>query len=88
MIGNPIVQLNWWIFGNRCVLSVLEERLRERAGRRAIGEADREPLEFVSHLMSSVLGRPVSRSWGSRVSYSVLWGGFAIAAMRLAAQRP
>ena len=86
LIGNPIVQLNWWIFDNRCALSVLEERLRARAAGGAVIPADDgQPLEFVSGVLSRILGRPVSRGWGSAVSYTFLWGGFAIATARLVA---
>src|SRR5262244_1901203 len=64
MIGNPVVQLNWWLFDNRCALSILEERLRARSAPSAQSDVDGEPGDFVSRVMSDALGRPVSRAWG------------------------
>ena len=76
----PVVQLNWCVFGNRCVLTVLEERLRHPEG---MSEAGEPPLHFVSGLLSRILGRPVSHFWGDVVSYVVVWGGFALCLTRL-----
>lgn len=82
LIFYPLVQLNWWWFGNRCVLTVLEEKLR-RAAPTAPPAEGKEPLHFVQGLGSRLLGRPVSRVWADVVSYGVVWGGFTIAGLRL-----
>lgn len=79
LVVYPLVQIQWWLFGNRCVLSILEEKLR-RTGP-AAGEA--EELHFVQVLGSRLLRRPLSRVWADVFSYGVLWGGFAVAAARL-----
>jgi hypothetical protein len=77
----PIVLLNWWVFGNRCVLSVVEERLRGTSAR-ASGQTE-EPLHFVQLLGSRLVGRPVPRVWADIVSYGVVCFGFAITGLRL-----
>jgi hypothetical protein len=88
LISHPLVYLNWRIFDNRCVLTVIEERLRMRAADPHVSArlAAGEPLDFVSGVLSLVLRRPISRAQGSVVSHTFLWGGFAIAAARLAAR--
>jgi len=74
----PLVQLGWWLFGNRCVLTVLEEKLRRPAPR-----TDVEELHFVQALGTRLLGREVSRSFADVLSYGAVWGGFAIVGVRL-----
>ena len=83
----PIVQLNWCVFGNRCVLTVIEEWLRQDGAPPPVPEASEPPTHFVSDLLSKALSRPVSRAWGDVVSYAVLWGGFALGSLRLLAGR-
>ncbi|HKA13447.1 MAG TPA: hypothetical protein VKH41_00395 [Myxococcota bacterium] len=90
VIGYPLIQLGWCAFGNRCPLTVLEERLRARARLRSVGTDPQTepPLHFAADLLSLLLRRPVSRVWGDVFSYTCVWGGFAIAAARLYARQP
>lgn len=79
----PVVQLNWLVFGNRCALTVVEERLRRGTG---TDDDDGAELHFVVGLLTRLLGRPVPRFYGDLVSYGVLWGGFTVASARLLAR--
>ena len=85
VLAYPLVQLNWLAFGNRCFLTVLEERLRGGKPRELPApEADGDPPhDFVSAFLSHALGRRVPRRLSNALSYGVVWGGFAIAALRL-----
>lgn len=78
----------WHAFGDRCPLTVLEERLRQTGRDRGSPTPSRdEPpvaeTHFVSMLLSRVLGRPVSRRIGDRVVYGVLFLSMFISALRL-----
>ena len=81
VIAYPVIQLNWWVFDNRCILTVLEEKLRGPGAKRHA--ADDEPLNFVAELGSRILGRPVPGSWANVASYAVIWWGFAVVSVRL-----
>lgn len=76
----PVVLLNWWAFGNRCVLTVLEEKLRGPAPAPL-----EEPLHFVQACGSRLMGRSVPRVYADVVSHGVVWGGLAAAWTRLLA---
>lgn len=76
-----LVQLNWCMFGNRCLLTILEERLRGTGA--ATAGATEEPLHFVQVVGARLLRRPVSRFWADVFSYAVVWGGFGLTAARL-----
>ena len=78
-------QIGWWICNDRCVLSVLEERLRGTLAPRLVVPEDQEqPPNFVADLGARLLGRPIPYTWTNRVIYVVVWGGGAVAALRLA----
>ena len=101
----PMVHLNWWVFRDRCILTILEEKLRgapaaapvaaggeapARPAGPAVGDEPQEALgdteedlHFVSTFLSGLLGRPVSRAVADRISYGVVWTGFALGAGRL-----
>jgi hypothetical protein len=82
LVFYPVVLLNWCAFRNRCVLTVLEEKLRgpERRVRPAQAE---EELHFVQDLGRWLLERPVSRSVADALAYGAVWGGFALTGLRL-----
>ena len=82
LILYPVIQFNWWYFEGRCILTILEEKLRGEEAVPVSADAE-EPLNFVAELGSKICGRPIPHAWADRVSYSVLWGGFAGAALRL-----
>jgi len=88
LVAYPLIQLNWWVFGGRCVLTVLEERLRAGVPDGALRTASGpEPApNFVARLGTRITGRPVSNAWADIASYSVIWGGFALASLRLCLQ--
>jgi hypothetical protein len=85
VVSAPIVQAGWWIFRDRCVLTLLEKRLRgSRAPAVATPGADADPPpNFIADLARSVLGRPVSHGWVDLVARVVMWSAFGIAALRL-----
>lgn len=89
VIGYPVVQINWWLFDDRCGLTVLEEWLRSpQAGTarlQAAAAEEEEPLHFIAHLGERLLGRPMPRETADVLSYAVVWGGFAVASLRLVA---
>ena len=79
VVAAALVQVGWWIFGDRCLLTVAESRLR--------GASDEEPegaeARFVGDLAARILGwRPADR-WLDLATYGVMWGACAIAALRL-----
>lgn len=82
-LGVPALQLTWRAFGDRCPLTVLEERLREPVPepRPEDGEG---PRNFVADLLSGVLGRPVSHRITNRLVHGVTWFAFSVAVFRLA----
>ncbi|HBZ71209.1 MAG TPA: hypothetical protein DEP35_16360 [Deltaproteobacteria bacterium] len=84
-IGVPTLQLTWRLMGDRCPLTWLEQALR---GNHAIGPAppdDREgPPNFVTRLLTAILGRAVSQRASDRLVNRVAWSGFSIAVLRLA----
>ena len=82
VIVYPMIQLNWWVFRGRCVLTILEEKLRGSGASVSVQEATEE-FHFLQDLGMRLFGRPVARIWADVVAYAVLWGGFAIASVRL-----
>ena len=88
VVGNPLIHLQWRAFGDRCLLTILEERLRGATFERraAVVDGD-EPVGFVAETLSRALGRPVTHGFANVLSYGVLWAGFAIAVVRLAFAR-
>ncbi len=83
VVGAPIIQLNWLLLDNRCVLTIVEDRLRGPAGP-AAEDAVNEGEAFIVRLLSRLVGGPVPVWWGNALGYGVLWGSFAVSALRLA----
>ncbi len=84
VIGYPLLQINWWSFGNRCILTIVEERLRGPDAKRHVAEDDaEEPLNFTAEILSRALGRPVPHWTADVLSYGIVWGGFTLSALRL-----
>jgi len=88
VVGNPLIHLQWRIFENRCLLTILEERLRGPSLVRKVAvEDEAEPMGCVAETLSRALGRPITHAFADRLSYGVLWAGFVVAAARLLAAR-
>jgi len=79
VLGATVVQAGWWLFGNRCLLTVAEARLRGSPA----GGVTLDDAHFVRDLAERVLGRRPSERWLELATYGVMWGAFAIAAARL-----
>lgn len=77
-IGAPFLHAHWRI-NDVCVLTTLERRLRGRPATAPGGESG-----FIGQLLERLLGRPLSETWVTRLTYGVLWVGGAVAALRLA----
>jgi hypothetical protein len=84
-IGVPVLRLSWAAMGDRCPLTALEEALR---GSHALCPAHPDhgesPPNFVTRLLTAILGRPVSQRVSDRVVNGVAWSGFSVAVLRLA----
>src|SRR5262249_41371588 len=78
LLGAVVLQVQWWL-NDVCVLTTLERLLRGRASALASGDGN-----FLAGLARSIVGRPVPSAWVNRISYTVLWGGAGVAALRLA----
>jgi len=83
----PIMQIQWWVNRNRCVLTTLEHRLRE--GRPGAAE-DRSPASpvptpedaFVGRLLGPFVGELSNRAIDG-IATGVLWLGFLICGARI-----
>jgi len=85
-IGAIVVRTNWWLFDDRCLLTILESRLRggdALAARRLEEDADAPP-SFIGDLVARVLGRPLPLQWVDNASHAIMWGAFSVATLRLA----
>jgi len=83
--GVPTLQLIWWAMEDRCPLTVLEEALRGSRGIPSGAPDDGlAPPNFVTRLLTAMLGRPVSQRVSDRVVNGVAWSGFSVAVLRLA----
>jgi len=83
--GVPTLQLIWWAMEDRCPLTVLEEALRGSRGIPCGAPDDGlAPPNFVTRLLTAMLGRPVSQRVSDRVVNGVAWSGFSVAVVRLA----
>lgn len=86
MVAAVVVQSGWWFFGDTCVLTLLEQKLRgaprpDDRGRAHLPEA---PPNFLLETATRMLGRPASARVVDALARIVMWGAFAIAALRLA----
>jgi hypothetical protein len=84
-IGVPMLQLLWKLTDDRCPLTALEESLRgaQRIGPAASKQGE-DPPNFVTRLLTGILGRPVSQRASDRIVHGIAWSGFSIAVLRLA----
>lgn len=79
--GGILMQFSWTLFDNDCPLTLLERRL---AGIRAREGNPTEQRNFVSGLLSRVIGRTVSDRAGDATTYAVLFSSMLFCAVRLA----
>jgi len=82
-VGVPGLQLTWRAMGDRCPLTALEEALGGRQGRGGV-QPDERPPDFVTRLLTAILGHPVSQRVSDRVVNGIAWSGFSVAVLRLA----
>ena len=83
-LGNPLIHLQWRVLDDRCLLTILEERLRGPTfERRAAVVRGDEPVGFVAETLSRLLGRPVGHGVADALSYGVVWAGVGVVAVRL-----
>jgi len=78
-VGSPIVQVQWLVNDDLCVLTTLERRLRGVAHVAPDGQQS-----FLGDLVRRLTGRAPTDACVNRVTYAVLWGGAFVAAIRLA----
>jgi len=84
-VGVPALQLTWKTMNDRCPLTTLEEALRGSHALSPAQQSDGEsPPDFVTRLLTAILGRPVSQRMSDRVVNGVAWSGFSVAILRLA----
>ncbi len=81
VVGGLLTQLNWWATGNRCVLTIAEERLRAGSAWASTGRDE----TFVARLVTSVIGRPCPPRLAQITAHLVLWASIGTAAFRLVA---
>ena len=84
VVWNPLIQLQWRLLDDRCILTIAEEKLRGPTfvQQTAVGEEGQE-ARCVAEFMARVLGRPVSNWVADAISHGLLWTTFSIAALRL-----
>ena len=84
-IGVPMLRVSWAAMGERCPLTALEEALRgNETLLRSLRDHGESPPNFVTRLLTAILGRPVSQRTSDRVVNGVAWSGFSVAVLRLA----
>jgi hypothetical protein len=79
LVGALLTQLNWWVTHNRCVLTILEEWLRDGSAAASSGR----DTNFVARLMTSLTGRVFPNWLAHAVAYVVLWFALIVSAVRL-----
>lgn len=86
VVGAVVVRAGWWLFDDRCLLSILEARLRGGAVSFSTQPelAPEEKPNFIADTVEGLLGRPMPLHWVNNATYAVLWSAFSIAAVRLA----
>lgn len=79
VVGAPVMHLQWRLNDDVCVLTKLERYLRG---------ADPTPRgserSFIAATMERLAGRELPARCVNGVTYAVLWGGAAVAGLRLA----
>ena len=83
VIGVPLLQLGWWLLDGVCLLTIFERRLRRDPHAPRSADPEDRP-NFVAAVVSKLVGRPVPERWTDIASYCVAWGGWTVAAARLA----
>lgn len=84
VLGGVALQGIWRIFEDRCPLTILEERLRgEPPPLERATEDEEAPMNFVSELLTRILGRPIPHRCADATTYGVLYASMTISAVRL-----
>lgn len=84
VIWNPLIQLQWRLLDDRCILTLAEEKLRGPTFvRQAAVSEEGEDVRCVAEFMTRVLGRPVPNGVADAISSGILWTTFSMAALRL-----
>src|SRR5262245_18845924 len=83
VVGAVTVQMGWWLFGNRCVLTVLEARLRAGLEAAPLAPAPEHAPNFIADVATRFLGHRPSERALQLMTHGVMWGAFSIAAARL-----
>lgn len=78
LVGAVVLQLQWWLNDDVCVLTKVERRLR---GLPPV--PDTPEHNFMTGFARRLLRRPVSARDADRLTYAILWGGAGIAGLRL-----
>lgn len=83
--GAVVVHAAWWLLDDRCLLTLLEERLRgeEHVPAERLEDGVRQP-NFIADSVTRLLGRPLPLHWINNATYAVLWTSFSLASLRLA----
>ena len=80
-----LMQLQWWLNANECVLTQWETRLLGRPAQREAGpDAPPEEQRFAADLIEGIFHRRPSAACTDRLTYAVVWSSGSLSALRLA----
>ena len=83
VIGAPLIHLGWWLCADRCILTVLEQRLLGGGSTATSREPAAGEATFIASVLEPLVGRPISADLVDKLCYGVLWSSFTIATIRL-----
>jgi hypothetical protein len=78
----PIVQVGWIVFDDYCWLSIVEAKLLREPLVKTRSDGSEEARVFVGELIEKLSGVAISNRCSNWISYSILWVGFCVAAIR------
>ena len=78
----PIVQIGWIVFDDYCWLSIVEAKLLREPLVKTRSDGSEEARVFVGELIEKLSGVAISNRCSNWISYSILWVGFCVAAIR------
>lgn len=80
-----LMQLQWWLNANECVLTQWETRLLGRSHQRpAAPGAPPEEQRFAADLIERIFRRRPSATCTDRLTYAVVWASGSLSALHLA----
>ena len=80
-----VMQLQWWLNANECVLTQWETRLLGRPAQREAGPGTPpEEQRFAADLIERILRQRPSAVCTDRIAYAVVWISGSLSALRLA----